>query len=94
MAHWHDFNPWAAVLVYLPDLDELSACLDPADPRRQIKRWEKERGLTTLDAYIIPTPSAVYSCGIRWGAEPESYYSPYINPYIGSLLVTKYREKH
>ncbi len=95
MAHWHDYNPWADMLVYLPDLDELSACLDPADPLRQKNIWmhgQKLRGRgERLDAYILPQPSGWHSCGIRYGADGSEYYSPHINPYIAELLLTKYR---
>ena len=26
MAHWHDFNPWAAEIVYLPSMEEFALC--------------------------------------------------------------------
>jgi hypothetical protein len=28
MAHFHDFNPWADRIVYVPNLEEFAACLD------------------------------------------------------------------
>jgi len=28
MAHWHDFNPWADVIVYVPDLEEFASCIE------------------------------------------------------------------
>jgi hypothetical protein len=89
MAHWHDFNPWADSVIYLPSLEELSACLDPNDPDRQINRWHREHG-SKLDAYILPSPSGDHSCGIRYGAEGSEYYSPFINPHIAELLISKY----
>lgn len=90
MAHWHDFNPWADNVIYLPDLAELSACLNPDQPLSQLERWERERDARLLDAYILPQPDGQHSCGIRWGKEGEEYYSPYIDPYIASLLISKY----
>lgn len=27
MAHWHDFNPWANSIVYIPSLEELAECV-------------------------------------------------------------------
>jgi hypothetical protein len=26
MAHWHDFNPWADCIVYLPSMEEWAEC--------------------------------------------------------------------
>lgn len=26
MAHWHDFNPWADSIVYLPSMEEFAEC--------------------------------------------------------------------
>lgn len=88
MAHWHDHNPWADRLVYLPDIDELSACLDPYNPTRHAKGWRKQH--KKLDAYILRQPNGEHSCGVRFGKRGESYYSPHINPYIAALLLTKY----
>lgn len=93
MAHWHDFNPWANTLVYLPDLEELSHCLDPDSPQRQLERWLRERPDGKLDAYILPQPNGKHSCGIRWGTLGEEYYSPYIDSYIAELLLSKYGPK-
>jgi len=92
MAHWHDFNPWAAEVVYLPNLEELSACLCPAEPSRQVKRWLSNHG-NKLDAYILPSPTGQHSCGVRYGVDGGDYYSPHINPYIADLLLSKYRSK-
>lgn len=98
MAHWHDFNPWADVIIYLPDLDELSACLDPREPKRHRLRWEYEQGIRGcdprfLDAYILPQPSGLHDVGVRYGKEGSEYYSPYMDPYITNLLYDKYRPK-
>jgi hypothetical protein len=90
MTHWHNFNPWADHIVYLPDLKELSACLDPYDPERQLNRWLRERG-EKLDAYILPQPSGWHDCGVRYGEEGSEYYSPHIDRYIADLLLNKYR---
>lgn len=91
MALWHDFNPWADRLVYLPDLAELSACLDPLHAERHLIRWQAEHK-SAMDAYIISAAQGrLHSCGIRYGKEGEQYYSPYINSYVAELLLAKYR---
>lgn len=91
MAHWHDFNPWADRIVYLPDLEELSALLNPLEPTRYLERWMKEHPDGKLDAYILPQPSKFHSCGVRWGREGHEYYSPGLNRYAAELLLAKYR---
>lgn len=92
MPKWHSYNPWADKLVYLPDLKELSACLDPAKPNYHYSRWINEHSERRLDAYILPQPSGDHSCGIRYGSQGGEYYSPYINKYIAELLLSKYRD--
>ena len=91
MAHWHDYNPWANTVVYLPDIDELSACLDPLNPTKHKDRW-LERG-NKLDAYLLPQPSGYHDIGIRYGKEGSEYYSPYCHPAMARLLLLKYGPK-
>lgn len=88
MAHWHDHNPWADRLIYLPDLEELSACLDSANPTRHLDRWLNEH--SKLDAYLIRNPNGFHSCGLRYGPEEDQYLSPQINEYLAELLMSKY----
>lgn len=86
MAHWHDFNPWADRLIYLPDMQELSACVDPFKPEDFYSRVFREHGYK-VDAYILPKSLEV---GVRYGKEGSEYYSPYVNQWIAKLLVSKY----
>jgi hypothetical protein len=88
MAHWHDFNPWADVLVYLPDIDEAAACIRPTDPHTVKQRWL--RCGKKLDIYILPQPSGWHDFGVRFGPKPEQYLSPHIDRYIANLLLSKY----
>lgn len=93
MAHWHDHNPWATKIIYLPDLDELSACLDPYRPTDQRDSWLHSHPDGKLDAYILPQLGGIHSCGVRWGIRGDEYYSPHINPYVAELLISKYGPK-
>lgn len=69
MAHWHDYNPWATELVYLPSLEEAAACAAggtiglgdgtslPYDTEYLVKHWlhtSAIRGTAgKLDAYLL-----------------------------------------
>jgi hypothetical protein len=96
MAHWHDFNPWATEVVYIPSLEEIAACLER--PEQQIQRW-KEQAVRyngderLLDAYILRDGirARVREChvGIRWGKSPEQYFSPYVADQSIALLLWK-----
>lgn len=86
MAHWHDFNPWAADLIYLPSLEEAAALTNgPSD--KMIEWWLKESKLHgtlgKLDPYLLRDgplsrgPREMH-LGIRWGKEPWEYFSPHV----------------
>ena len=94
MAHWHDYNPWARSVLYLPDLNELSACLNPIHPNDSFCRWERDHPNGRLDAYLLKDgPNATVReihCGIRFGAAAHEYYSPPINQFVANLLHNKY----
>lgn len=92
MAHWHDHNPWANEIVYLPDIEELSHCLDPHRPLRLINTIASYG--KRFDAYILPSPTGYHSCGIRFGAEGHEYLSPPIDRFIADLLLSKYGNGH
>jgi hypothetical protein len=84
MAHWHDFNPWAAELIYLPSLEEAqSVCV----PDGQIERWLHTSKLYgtpgKLDAYLLRDgPLSRHTremhLGVRYGPEGSQYFSPYV----------------
>lgn len=86
MAHWHDFNPWASTIVYIPSLEELAECVAGGTVSTQsgIKPYTVEyvvaswrRAGKKLDAYILPQPEGKHSIGVRYGAEGSQYLSPY-----------------
>lgn len=82
MAHWHDFNPWAHDLVYLASLEEAEALSD-----RDAEHWLRQSQISgtpgKLDAYLLrdgplSRGPREFNLGIRWGKEPEEYFSPWI----------------
>ena len=92
MKHFfHDQNPWKDKVVYLPDLQELSACLNPDYPSKYYNNWVFVHDLK-VDAYIIPQSYGFHECGIRFGPNDADYSSPFINHYIAQLLLDKYRQ--
>jgi len=100
MAHWHDFNPWASELVYLPSLEEAAQCIAGGeitdlgsgvkylyDIPYIVERWQEQSVLYgtpgKLDAYLLrdgprSQRKREMHLGVRWGKEPEEYFSPYI----------------
>lgn len=105
MAHWHDFNPWADRLVYVPDLYELAECVAhgtihilaenktvPYTPELAVEHWLQHG--PRVDAYILPQPSGNHSIGIRYGAEGSEYFSPHnAKPHKTQALLDKYGSK-
>lgn len=89
--YWDKHNPWRDRAVYLPDLNELSACINPLAPDDNYNRWLHHYKLM-VDAYILPAESGFHSVGIRYGAEGHEYYSPHVNMSISSLLLLKYQK--
>lgn len=100
MAHWHDHNPWADRLIYVPDLEELAACVagGSVDTIHGVKPYTVEYVVNgwrqygkRLDAYILPQPDGRHSIGIRYGANGEEYLSPYCaNLELANKLIEKY----
>lgn len=79
MAHWHDFNPWASKLVYLPSLEEVYELTGQDYSSRTGK----------FDAYIIEG-GGYFSVGIRYGKKPEDYLSPACDQRKAAVLFAKY----
>jgi hypothetical protein len=89
MAHWHDYNPWADRLIYIPSLEELAEALQyPGIISEKVKQWQKAG--KKLDAYVLCQPSGDHCMGIRYGAEPHEYISPYGNREKLQRLIDKY----
>lgn len=73
MAHWHDYNPWAATLTYAASLDEWLSCLAVPASRKPYRDYA--RGYR-VDCYYILNSSGLHSMGMRYGKAGEAYYSP------------------
>lgn len=86
MAHWHDFNPWAANLVYLPSILE---ALGEAAENRIFADYGQQ-----VDLYLLRSPEGAHSCGIRYGRELHEYLSPAINAAHAETLLRKYSEEN
>ena len=82
MAHWHDFNPWAGVLLYLPSLAEL---LSPYEEAKLLKRFPGK-----LDLYMLHEVCGLHSVGLRYGAREEEYVSLFLAPAKSTALWAKY----
>lgn len=101
--HWHEYNPWADRVVYVP-IEELAEAIAGGDVRLTdgtvvpldadflLEHWN---GLGEyLDAYILPSRSERASVGVRYGAEGPEYDSPYNrNPERVAELLEKYRDQ-
>lgn len=84
MTYWHNENPWADKVVYVP-AEELAEALSGGtikqpdgsvvemDASFYINAWDR---LGEIDVYIIKG-DAGYSAGVRYGAEPHEYLSPH-----------------
>lgn len=90
MAHWHDFNPWAAELCYIPSLEEAAALVYEKSDRIAdlVSHW-KQSGGNKLDAYILSQPSGWRALGIRFGKEPEQYFSYDCDKERAAILLEK-----
>lgn len=69
MTHWHDYNPWADHIIYVPSIAEV---LGKEQEKRILSDHDK------VDAYILPQSSGYHSFGIRYGKEDYEYLSPYV----------------
>jgi len=77
--HWHEYNPWKDDIVYVP-LERLAECVvggtfNGRSPKELMVRWAMH-GRTKLDAYILPQMSGEHDLGVRYGCDPDDYYSP------------------
>jgi hypothetical protein len=86
MTHWHDCNPWADLVVYVPATELAEAIAGgttrlgidgpvvPYDAKFILERWQRHE---KIDAYILPQPHGQHSVGVRYGSEGSQYYSPH-----------------
>ena len=89
MAHWHDFNPWADRLVYVPDLDEFVNCLITSMNHKEYMTYVYSYG-RRLDAYVLPQSSGDHSAGVRFGPRGSDYLSPLGDRKMLQKLIDKY----
>lgn len=96
---WHDDNPWADSLVYVP-LHELATLIaggnvgfadgttPETSPDLLLGHWSRHGN--ALDAYVLPGSG---QAGIRFGSAPEAYLSPHVRDRAGfEALVERYRD--
>jgi len=89
MQHWHDFNPWAEKIIYVP-LKELAEALSiPRDVHGTLDIWHRYG--YRLDGYILEAVNGNHSAGVRYGEEPDQYLLPYCDPVKLQALIEKYR---
>lgn len=100
--HWHEHNPWRDRCVYVP-IAELAACLWYLGQLRRrsdgtqdvltvdvlVHEWA---GAGPVDAYVLRQPSGWHSGGIRFGAAPDAYLSPYFDNRKLEALLQKYEK--
>ena len=103
MPHWHEYNPWADSVVYVP-IERLAECV--AGGLISVGSWDGPivpydvpyvlqhfaQGGDKLDAYILPQPSGDHSLGVRYGAEGSEYFSPHnAHPARTQALLEEFR---
>jgi hypothetical protein len=82
MPHFHDYNPWAHKIIYVPSIAEV---VGPLYEDYVFREYGQK-----VDAYILPQPSGIHCFGIRYGQEENEYLSPYAEPGLLQVLVAKY----
>jgi hypothetical protein len=75
VAHWHEHNPWADDVVYIPLELAASFCRYSWPWRDTVQHWRQYGN--KLDAYILPQPSGLHCLGVRFGPEGPDYISAY-----------------
>jgi hypothetical protein len=96
--HFHDFNPWANTLIYLPDLEEFLEALpddevrvysEEGTSRIARNRTQYQNQITSLkkyDLYVLKDGEL----GVRFGKEGNQYLSPYSDKEKAKALWAKY----
>lgn len=100
MSHWHDYNPWAERVVYVP-IEELAEVLAGGqiqlvdgtvaenDKEQMLASWNRVG--YSLDAYLLPNQAFGFSAGIRYGSHDNEYLSLYVRD---QTLVWELYERH
>lgn len=102
-AHWHDHNPWADKVVYVP-LEALAEAvaggniqLSDGSIVARDQAFMLDHFLQygdRLDAYILPNALSGNLLGVRYGGEDREYLSPHnCNPELVEELLEKYRDQ-
>lgn len=96
-------NPWARDVVYVP-IEELAACVDGLGTtcvnakgerfimtvETTLSHWRQKGPGERLDAYILPQADGRHCIGVRYGAEPSEYLSPFGERAKVAALLAKY----
>lgn len=87
--HWHDSNPWAERVIYIPVELAAEIATQPtqwmlSDAAAVLRHW-RHYG-QALDAYLLPGPSGI-SLGVRYGADGPDYLSPMANQAKARLVL-------
>ena len=77
MLYWHEYNPWANDIIYIPLETAAELCSYSWPSYETLWHWKQYSD--KLDAYILPQPSGDHSVGVRYGKEGNEYLSPYAN---------------
>lgn len=92
MAHWHDFNPWADRLVYLPDFQELYENVAPRSLAENLRKAvEGIKG--KYDIYLLKSSSCIH-LGIRYGKVDSEYLSPYLETDQNQVMLYRLYDKY
>lgn len=89
LAHWHDSNPWADSVCYIPVELAAALCEYSWGADETLAHW-RQYG-EKLDAYILPQPSGRHCLGVRYGAEGPEYISPHGNEARMALALIAWR---
>lgn len=76
--HWHEFNPWADKLIYVPLETAAFLCGYSWTAETTLEHWRQYGD--KFDAYVLPQPNGHHSIGVRYGAEGDEYLSPHPDP--------------
>lgn len=106
--YWHQHNPWADSVVYVP-IEELAMCqhglgetiqIQSTDDTSEYKIYTIDMVLdhwryhgNQVDAYILPQPSGHHDMGIRFGPDGPNYLSPHPVKDKLQLLLDRYRKQ-
>jgi hypothetical protein len=103
MRYWHDVNPWADRLVYVP-LQDLAEAISGGEvtipgagivertPQYLLASWGQSGH--KLDGYIVRNANGVHSVGVRYGAEGQDYLALAPLSTIAKARIESLLERH